>query len=216
MRLDGLSEKSFLLPRGKTFILLSMKFFGHGLAAFGVCLAIVSCERLPTEPAESNPTQIHGVTFADWTANGYSNASADRGLDAIAVIGATHLVIIATAYQADPQANEMRSVNALTGARTPTSPAVRHALERALSLGMKVAIKPHVDLDDGSWRGRIVPSDPNTWFKSYQDFILPWVELASPSAQLNSWLELNWPARFNKRISGAKPLIAFALFFRAN
>jgi len=161
-----------------------MKLFCHHganlfcLVAFGVCLAIVSCERLPTEPAKSNPTQIHGVTFADWTANGYGSASADRGLDAVAAVGATHLVIITTAYQAHPQANEMCSVNALTGARTPTLTAVQHALERAQSLGMKVAIKPHVDLDDGSWRGRIAPSDPNTWFKSYQDFILPWAELA--------------------------------------
>jgi len=161
-----------------------MKFFCyHGAnlfcpVAFGVCLAIVSCERLPIEPAKANSAQIHGITFADWSTNGYSQASADRGLATIVAVGATHLVIIATAYQADPQANEVRFVNARTGARTPSATAVRHALERALSLGMKVAIKPHVDLDDGSWRGRIAPSDPNTWFKSYQDFILPWVELA--------------------------------------
>ena len=161
-----------------------MKLFCHHsanrfcLVVLGVCLAIVSCERLPTEPAKSNPTQLHGVTFADWTADGYGMASSDRGLESITAVGATHLVIIATAYQAHSQANEMRSVNALTGARTPTLAAVQHALERALSLGMKVAIKPHVDLDDGSWRGKIAPSDPNAWFKSYQDFILPWTELA--------------------------------------
>jgi len=139
---------------------------------------LLSCTRLPTEPAQSNPAQIRGLTFADWSANGYSQASADRGLEAIAAVGATHLVIITTAYQADPQAHEVRFVNARTGARTPTAAAVRHALELAQSLGMKTAIKPHVDLDDGSWRGRIAPSDPNTWFKSYQDFIWLWAELA--------------------------------------
>jgi hypothetical protein len=155
-----------------------MKLYCHHLVVFGTCLVILSCQRLPTEPAKFNPTQIHGVTFADWTADGYGMTSSDRGLEAIAAVGATHLVIIATAYQAHPQANEMRSVNALTGSRTPTSAAVRHALERALSLGMKVAIKPHVDLEDGTWRGRIAPSDPSAWFKSYQDFILPWTELA--------------------------------------
>ena len=140
---------------------------------------LFACTRLPTDPAKSNPAQIHGLTFADWTADGYSHASADRSLEAIAAVGATHLVIITTAYQADPQASEMRSVNALTGARTPAAVAVQHALERAQSLGMQVAIKPHVDLNDGSWRGKITPSDPNGWFKSYQDFILPWAELAA-------------------------------------
>jgi len=139
---------------------------------------MMNCQRLPTEPAPSNPAQIHGITFADWTANGYGETSSDRGLKAIADVGTTHLVIIATAYQADPQANELRFLNVRTGARTPTLAATRHALERAQSLGMKVAIKPHVDLEDGAWRGNIAPSDPNMWFKSYQDFIRPWAELA--------------------------------------
>jgi len=153
--------------------------FAHAvITIFYVGLAISSCQHLPTGPAQSNPAQGRGLTFADWSANGYSQVSADRSLDAIAAVGATHLVIITTAYQADPQANELGFLNARTGARTPTLAATRHALERAQSLGMKVAIKPHVDLDDGQWRGKIAPSDPNAWFKSYRDFILPWAELA--------------------------------------
>jgi len=148
-------------------------------ASLYVWLAIVGCERLPTEPAPSNPAQIHGITFADWTANGYSRTSADRALDAIAAAGATHLAIIVTAYQANPRANEIRLANARTGASTPTATAVQHALNHAKSLGLRVVIKLHVDLDDGTWRGNIAPSDPNAWFKSYRDFILLWAELAA-------------------------------------
>ena len=35
-----------------------------------------------------------------------------------------------------------------------------------------------MDVDDGSWRGRIVPADPKAWFDSYQRFLAPWAELA--------------------------------------
>lgn len=138
---------------------------------------LFSCSRLPTDPAESNSAQIHGITFADWSANGYQQATADQALEKIAAAGATHLVIVATAYQANPQANEMRLLNPLTNARTPTVTAIRHASEQAKSLNLQVAIKPHIDLDDGQWRGKIAPSDPHAWFKSYQSFILPWAEL---------------------------------------
>jgi len=153
-------------------------FARHGWIFILTGFTIFSCTRLPTEPAKSNLAQIHGITFVDWSANGYQQTTADEALEKIAVVGATHLVIIATAYQGNPQANEVRLLNPLTNARTPTATAIRHALERAKFHNLKTAIKPHVDLDDGQWRGKITPSDPNAWFKSYQDFILPWAELA--------------------------------------
>jgi hypothetical protein len=39
-------------------------------------------------------------------------------------------------------------------------------------------MKPHVDLDDGSWRGHITPSDPIAWFESYKQFLSPLIALA--------------------------------------
>jgi hypothetical protein len=35
-----------------------------------------------------------------------------------------------------------------------------------------------VDLDDGSWRGTIDPPEPDAWFASYREFILPWADFA--------------------------------------
>jgi hypothetical protein len=62
--------------------------------------------------------------------------------------------------------------------RTPGGGAVRHALASAAGYGLSIVIKPHVDLDDGSWRGRIVPPHPAEWFTSYRRFILPLAALA--------------------------------------
>jgi hypothetical protein len=156
-------------------ILFSIVFFCFSL---GIYLVMAGCERLPTEPAKSRPTQIHGVSFVDWTENGYRSASAEQALRAIAAVGASHLIIIATAYQADPITSEIRLFNARTGARTPSPSSVQHALAIATALGMKVAVKPHVDLDDGQWRGNIAPANPGVWFQAYQNFIMPWAALA--------------------------------------
>jgi glycosyl hydrolase family 113 len=135
---------------------------------------VPACEHLPDEPASSRPAAIRGITLVDWSPNGYRRASADSALRAIASVGASHLAIIVTAYQSSPAANLIR----IDSTRTPTLESVRYVLGRALSLGLKVVVKPHVDLDDGSWRGHITPQNPKAWFESYQGFLAPLAFLA--------------------------------------
>ena len=133
-----------------------------------------ACERLPTQPIEPRRLPVQGITLVDWTANGYSRRSSDRAIEAIASVGATHLAIIVTAYQPDIRSNEV----ATDSRRTPVPSAVGQALAKAQSLGLDVAIKPHIDLEDGSWRGHISPSDPTVWFESYTRFLLSWARMA--------------------------------------
>lgn len=137
-------------------------------------LGLVGCQHLPTQPGDVSPTAIHGITLVDWSPTGYSRAAADSALSAIAAVGATHVAIIVTAYQSNQSANQIQ----IDKARTPTFGSVSIALTRAVSLGLKVVVKPHVDLDDGTWRGHINPSDPAAWFESYKQFVGPFVSLA--------------------------------------
>jgi hypothetical protein len=137
-------------------------------------LGAPACERLPTSPARTASTGIRSITFADWTANGYAGAAGDAALDALAATGARTVTILITAYQPDVHASAIR----LDDSRTPSPGAVRHVLARARALGLDVALKLHVDLDDGTWRGAIVPAAPSAWFDSYQQFVLPWAALA--------------------------------------
>ncbi len=134
----------------------------------------VGCERLPTLPVERRGVPVQGVTLVDWTANGYGRRSADRAIEAIASVGATDLAIVVTAYQQDHRSNEITG----DSRRTPAPSAVIQALTKAQSLGLEVAIKPHVDLEDGSWRGHISPSRPAAWFASYARFLLSWARMA--------------------------------------
>ena len=39
-------------------------------------------------------------------------------------------------------------------------------------------LKPHVDVQDGTWRGELAPSDPAAWFASYEAFITHYADIA--------------------------------------
>src|SRR5260370_38450269 len=62
--------------------------------------------------------------------------------------------------------------------RTHTDGAVRAAIQDLHDLGLKVMLKPHVDVQDGTWRGTIHPADTDRWFASYRAFIARYAALA--------------------------------------
>jgi hypothetical protein len=146
------------------------------VSAFGGCALLAAgqpaCETAPTGPAEAPAGRARGFNLADWTANGYASPADPVG--ELAGAGADAVSIVITAYQSDAAASELRAHDP----RTPTPFAVSLAALRARDLGMHVTLKPHVDLDDGTWRGRIEPSDPVAWFSEYGAFVLEWARLA--------------------------------------
>jgi len=65
---------------------------------------------------------------------------------------------------------------------TPTDESLIHAIEAAHKAGLKVMLKPHLDLiKGGCWRGEIQfgnDADWEAWFASYGDFITHYAKLA--------------------------------------
>ena len=69
---------------------------------------------------------------------------------------------------------------------TPTDADLIHVIEHAHALGLRVMLKPHVDLldeSDGRWRGHIgvgftTAAEWTTWFASYREFIVHYAALA--------------------------------------
>jgi hypothetical protein len=51
-------------------------------------------------------------------------------------------------------------------------------MQKARSLGLRVALKPHVNINDGTWRGLITPTDPSAWWASYNAMIDHYADLA--------------------------------------
>jgi len=153
------------------------RFVFRWMVAACASLGFAACTDLPTEPAATGDMVVRGVTLADWTAGGYGTPEADAAIDRIALDGANTLTLIVTAYQSGLDASTV----VMDAARTPTQAAVAAAVQSARAAtfnGLRVSIKPHVDVYDGAWRGNISPGDPDAWFTSYESFILEWAAFA--------------------------------------
>ncbi len=141
---------------------------------FAVVLFSGCAEDLPTAPVEPTPAFLRGVNLVDWTATGYSRPSATQEVVTLAALGTSAMAVLVTAYQPHALSPELRG----SDPRTPTPSAVRRVISDAHGSGMTAAIKLHVDLDDGGWRGDIAPPDPARWFASYRTFLLTWANFA--------------------------------------
>ncbi len=146
-----------------------------GVLLLWAASACTGCTALPAGPAPPSRAPLRGVTLVDWTAEGYASPDAAASIDALAATGASTMVLVVTAYQASAASATVRADDP----RTPSSAAVATALARARGLGLSIMLKVHVDLDDGSWRGTITPSDAAAWFASYRAFLSPWAQLAA-------------------------------------
>lgn len=148
----------------------------RGSVALSISLLLITgcTEELPSGPASAPSGTIRGIHLADWTSFGYGTEEARQSIADIESTGANLLTIVITAYQESPGASSI----VLDDSRTATRAAVAEAVRYAQTLGLEVALKPHVDLLDGSWRGDISPTNSAAWFEDYEAFILPWAELA--------------------------------------
>jgi len=79
-----------------------------------------------------------------------------------------------TSYMPSASSSEI----ATDPSKTPTDQSVLSIAAKAHALGLEVAIKPHVDVSDGTFRGEIQPSDRAAWFESYGRLVDRYAALA--------------------------------------
>lgn len=125
----------------------------------------------------SFPQFQKGMTYVTWDRVAYAKGFSDLSLSKLQPLGCQYVAIITTWYQTDYNSKEIRR-----GASTPTDESLVHAIEQAHKLGLKIMLKPHLDLlKSGYWRGEIQfnnDADWEEWFKSYGDFIVHYAALA--------------------------------------
>jgi hypothetical protein len=120
-----------------------------------------------------------GMSFAAWWPGLYSSPDADQALSELREDGADWLSLIVTRYQ-----DTITSTTIHASPGTPTDDDLVHVINQAHSLGMKVMLKPHLDLanDPSHWRGDIgvgfSEADWAAWFASYKNFIDHYAQLA--------------------------------------
>ena len=61
---------------------------------------------------------------------------------------------------------------------SPSDDSVIAAINEAHNQGLRVMLRPYVDVKDGSWRGQIIPSSVGAWFASYTAFMDHYLDLA--------------------------------------
>ncbi|HET9888184.1 MAG TPA: hypothetical protein VFR10_11805 [bacterium] len=146
------------------------------LTAIIVVLRGTGCEELPgPEDDIASPSMTtRAITFTDWTATGYATSAAESSLEDLAATGANTVVFLVTAYQQTSRSSTLGGYFDLT----PTDLSVLEARAVAGRLGLHPALKLHVDVVDGSWRGFIDPANPQLWFEAYEDFAIRWADFA--------------------------------------
>lgn len=125
------------------------------------------------------PEKFKGFDFAAWSADAYLGKDAEDALGALKELGSNWVGIVLTYYQSDANSTEIGSEP------VPSRKAVENAVRIAHKLGLRVMLKPHVDLsgDPSSWRGEIgrsfSRSEWQTWFRNYQAILLEAAKLSA-------------------------------------
>ncbi|MFH8369683.1 glycoside hydrolase family 113 [Streptomyces sp. NPDC018031] len=117
--------------------------------------------------------RIRGITLPAWDADDYDRPEARRYLRQIKDTGARWVVFTPTWYQDGRRRAEIH-----TTGETVSDRGLRRIIGLAHADGLKVLLKPHVDLVGGGDRAGIRPADRDAWFAAYRRFITHYAALA--------------------------------------
>jgi hypothetical protein len=124
-------------------------------------------------PPPDGVVNYRGMSYTSWGQEALSEPGSDQSLVKMRAVGVDTVSINVWEFQDNKNSTEI----APDFSRYSSSESsIRHAIRRAKSLGMKVMLKPNIDLRDGTWRAEIVPSD--AWFAAYRGFIWKYATIA--------------------------------------
>ena len=136
------------------------------------------CGNALTYMPMSHPVFHKGMSYVTWSKDSFASKYSDESLLNMKNCGVESVGIIATWYQ-----ERFDSTKICATDRTPSDSSVRHAIRKAHEYGMKVMLKPHIDLikDEGSTRSDIgfgTSKDWEKWFANYMSFITHYARMA--------------------------------------
>lgn len=132
------------------------------------------------ETPNSSKQFQQGIVYTSWRRGEYSSLESDKTLSSlIKPMGANWLQVIVTWYQDNLRST---SIYAKPDTSTPSDEDLTHVIQQAKSIGLDVMVKPHIDTENGEWRGNIGFADDHTawttWFANYTSFISYYADLA--------------------------------------
>jgi hypothetical protein len=136
-----------------------------------VLLAVSGCSSV-TPPAGTST--MRGFALPSWYRTDYDSPAAARYLRDIHATGARWVTFTPTWYQTRVTDSALHTTE-----ETASDASLRHIVDRAHRAGLKVMIKPHVDLPGDVDRAEIRPHDRTAWFAAYRRFITHYADLAA-------------------------------------
>jgi hypothetical protein len=126
-------------------------------------------------PVQDPAELLAGFNLTAYTTDGYAGAEVEQELARLKDLGSNTVVFVPTWYMKRADSNRIEA----DFSKTPDDAGLSQAISSARQDGLKVMVKPHVDVLDGTFRGEIQPSDKTAWFESYDRFIGHYADLTS-------------------------------------
>jgi hypothetical protein len=148
-----------------------------------VTVTFLSSVILPVRISHSETAMFlpqKGMCYVTWDRERFASRYSDESLEKMASLGVQYISIIITQYQERHNSTDIKRTD-----KTPSDQSLIHAIKRAHKLGLKVMLKPHVDLidkyDGTYWRADIgfaCEKDWKKWFEEYQKYILHYARMS--------------------------------------
>ncbi len=179
-----------------------------------------------SHPAEAAVSNWHkGVSIDPRSPEDFGSETFRESLRNAKNIGANAVSLIIPYYQTTSTSHDMAP-----GWNTPTDTALISAITYAHSLGMRVDIKPHLQIssDPGAWRATINAADRDSWYLAYENMLKHYAIIAEEHNvegliigtelinMASSWIGSDNTARWSKIIDNLRPIYPGAISYSAN
>lgn len=122
----------------------------------------------------AQPAYQKGMSYTPWSKNVLATPNSNQSIVTMRQAGIDWVALTVFWFQ------DGRTSTTITedfDYYSASKPSVVHAIQQIHAAGMKVMLKPHVDMRTGEWRARIQPSA--AWFNAYEEFIVNWAKFAA-------------------------------------
>ncbi len=164
-----------------------------------------------------------GMSYTSFGSDVLSGSASDQSLLNMSLVGTDTVALNFWWFQNSVSANSMAED---FSRYSSTRSSIEHAIDTIHGLGMKVLLKPMLDVSDanGTWRAHIDPSDKDLWFANYTNFIGSFadlaetkgVELLSIGCELNTLEQPANDTRWTNLISNMRLRYSGQLTYAAN
>ncbi|WP_201026224.1 glycoside hydrolase family 113, partial [Mastigocoleus testarum] len=117
--------------------------------------------------------EFAGFNYPSWWNGKFASPESTKALKQLKATGADSATIVATSFLDTTESSKIVSKQS-----TESLENVEKAIVDAKNQGLSVLLKPHVDLNNGQWRGFLDPTDRKAFFDNYKELVLDYANLA--------------------------------------